>query len=523
MHLPRLVRSVLTLLAGCLTVAGFVAGVLFPSPVLAHADLVATNPPDQALLADPVLLIELTFSEGVEPSGRGFRLLDSDGVAVPSTAFQPEAEEVIIEPESPLTNGRFVVIWQAQSADSHVLNGSFSFTIEGADVGSTEGGGDEDATADGVPETSTTAPIVTVTTTLPESAKAAPPAILNLVPPIQIIEGEQETSVLSSTVGDIGRWATMVGALMAIGAFAFAATALVGTPDEIRRSVRWIRRGCTLVIGGTLLEVAAVAFATSPASGSALSPTHILQAVGVQFGIAVILRLVGAIAMLQDPRSLVVSRGTPILDMRRSSTHTIGPSLPEDKPTGTTVVETAQPYRIEVQHEWVMIAGMVAVVASFALDGHSVDSGIIGRIASMVHVVAAGVWFGGLIVMGDTLIRRWKAAVDTDAAFMAVRFSRVAAVSLTFVAIAGIVLTWTIVDAPSEILTTAWGRLLLIKVALVAVVAAIGAYNHFRIVPGITDDAADHKAALLRRTTRIESAILVAVLGITAILVAAAV
>jgi copper transport protein len=336
-------------------------------------------------------------------------------------------------------------------------------------------------------------------------------------------EAEQGTSALAGAVGDVGRWTTMVGALLAIGAFAFAATTLVGTPDEVRRSVRWIRRGSMLVIGGTILEVAAVAVATSATPGGALSATHILDAIGIQFGLAVLLRFVGAIAMLQDPRALVVSRGRPIIGIRRTPGSDVEPATADDQKVGTTIVETSQAYRVEVQHEWVMIAGMVAVVASFALDGHSVDTGFIGRIASMTHVVAGGVWFGGLVLMSDTLMRRWKAGVDPEAAFMAVRFSRVAAASLTIAAIAGVVLAWTIVDAPSEILMTAWGRLLVLKVALVAVVATIGAYNHFRVVPGISHDEGDRNATILRRTTRIESAILVGVLGVTAILVTAVV
>jgi copper transport protein len=278
-----------------------------------------------------------------------------------------------------------------------------------------------------------------------------------------------------------------------------------------------------LVIGGTILEVAAVAVATSATPGGALSATHILDAIGIQFGLAVVLRFVGAIAMLQDPRALVVSRGRPIIGIRRPPGSDVEPANADDQKAGTTIVETSQPYRVEVQHEWVMIAGMVAVVASFALDGHSVDTGFIGRIASMTHVVAGGVWFGGLVLMSDTLMRRWKAGVDPEAAFMAVRFSRVAAASLTIAAIAGVVLAWTIVDAPSEILMTAWGRLLVLKVALVAVVATIGAYNHFRVVPGISHDEGDRNATILRRTTRIESAILVGVLGVTAILVTAVV
>lgn len=520
MSRTHVIRSVVRWVIGCAAACGFVAIAALPAPVLAHADLLSTNPPDNAVEADPVVLVELTFSEGVEPSGRGFRLLDTDGVAVPSSAFQPDRTEVIIEPDEPLENGRFVVIWEAQSADSHVLNGSFSFTVEGAGSDATDGEGDEGGAVGDAPETSTTAATVT-TSTLPVSVEADP------APEAAVLQAVAETADQSSALADImaglGRWATMAGALMAIGAFAFAATTLIGTPEEVRRSVRWIRRGSIIVIVGTLLEVAAVSIATSATSAGVFSPTHIMDAISIQFGIAVILRLVGAIALLQDPRALVVSRGRPIINLRRPRKTEVGPDVSGREAAGTTIVEAAQPYRIEVQHEWVMIVGLAAVAASFAFDGHSVDTGTIGRIASIIHVVAAGIWFGGLVVLGDTLVRRWKAGVDSDAAFMAIRFSRLAAVSLGLAAIAGVVLTWTIVDAPSEIVTSRWGRLLLVKVALVVVVTAIGAYNHFRVVPGVTDTATDEKAAILRRTTRIETAILVVVLAVTALLVAAVV
>lgn len=491
--------------------------------MLAHADLLATDPPDKAVVSDPIPLVTLTFSEGIEPTGEGFRLLEPDGSAVSATVFQPEATVVIIEPESPLEDGRYVVIWKAQSADSHVLSGSFSFTIEGVGSDSTEEDSTTGTPAEDGSQPSTTAPTVTVPTTVPNRVEAAPSPIRDAIPPPVALETEQDESLLAGAIGDLGRWVTMAGALLAVGAFAFAATALIGTPDEVRRSILWVRRGSILVIGGTLLEVVAVSIATSAASASALSPTHIVDAIGVQFGIAVVLRLVGAIALLQDPRSLVVSQGRPVLDMSRSPNSDADPNVDDRRVAGSTVVDALRRYRIEVQHEWVMMAGMAAVVASFALDGHSVEIGAIGRAASIVHVVAAGVWFGGLVVMADTLMRRWRAGVAADAAFMAIRFSRVAAASLGLAAIAGVVLAWTIADAPSDIVTTTWGRLLLIKVALVGVVTAIGAYNHFRVVPGISDDATDQKAAILRRTTRVEAAILVAVLGVTAMLVAAAV
>jgi copper transport protein len=74
------------------------------------------------------------------------------------------------------------------------------------------------------------------------------------------------------------------------------------------------------------------------------------------------------------------------------------------------------------------------------------------------------------------------------------------------------------------VLDTAFGRAVLIKVVLLAVLIALGAVNRRRVVPalrrlaeaGSAPGAAGH---LLRRTLRAEVALVVAVLGVTAALV----
>ena len=88
---------------------------------------------------------------------------------------------------------------------------------------------------------------------------------------------------------------------------------------------------------------------------------------------------------------------------------------------------------------------------------------------------------------------------------MALRFSRVASVALASVAVAGTALAIAILDSPSELFTTSWGRLLIVKVLAVAIAAGIGAYNHFVTVPMLDRDPADGEAAnRLRRLVRIE-------------------
>ena len=106
---------------------------------------------------------------------------------------------------------------------------------------------------------------------------------------------------------------------------------------------------------------------------------------------------------------------------------------------------------------------------------------------------------------------------------MVLRFSVIASVALAAVGVAGLALAWSILDAPSELWSTSWGRLLLVKVTMVGLAASLGAYNHFFVVPVLESDASNEGASeQVAKVVRIEGAILIAVVVITAILVGAA-
>ena len=87
----------------------------------------------------------------------------------------------------------------------------------------------------------------------------------------------------------------------------------------------------------------------------------------------------------------------------------------------------------------------------------------------------------------------------------------------------GSVCTYTIIEVPSELTGTEWGRILLLKTAAVAIAAGGGAYNHFRLLPAL-DAAPDDEelAAELRSTVTAEAIMLAFVVALTAWLVAAA-
>ena len=111
----------------------------------------------------------------------------------------------------------------------------------------------------------------------------------------------------------------------------------------------------------------------------------------------------------------------------------------------------------------------------------------------------------------------------THALVMVTRYSIVATVGLVTVAAAGIYLAIVILDAPSELWTTDWGRVFLAKSAVVAVAAAMGAHNHHVIVPAMeATEEGPTVVGRLRTTLRNEVITLTTVIVLTAVLVRSA-
>ena len=109
-----------------------VAAVLgWAGPVSAHADLVGTTPGNQAVLdASPQELV-LTFSEAIDPIEPALRVVDADGNEVDlGTADQSRGSDTLgLDIDEDLSDGTYVVAWQALSADSHNIRGAFTFSV----------------------------------------------------------------------------------------------------------------------------------------------------------------------------------------------------------------------------------------------------------------------------------------------------------------------------------------------------------------------------------------------------------
>jgi len=111
------------------TISGAV--LVLPGRALAHAELLSTNPTAGAVLDESPATITLTFSEPVEINLGGIRLFDGSGneVDVGATKHPDGHDSQVGVDVGELANGSYVVDWRVVSADSHPVQGAFTFQI----------------------------------------------------------------------------------------------------------------------------------------------------------------------------------------------------------------------------------------------------------------------------------------------------------------------------------------------------------------------------------------------------------
>jgi copper transport protein len=110
-----------------------------PVPRL-HATLLRSEPAKDSAVAPPTR-IYLVFSEEVEPSLGGIRLVGPGGQVVTlKTAGDPRNVSALVAPvPAPLAAGTWRVEWRIVSEDGHPIDGDFSFSVAGGGAGAAAG------------------------------------------------------------------------------------------------------------------------------------------------------------------------------------------------------------------------------------------------------------------------------------------------------------------------------------------------------------------------------------------------
>jgi putative copper resistance protein D len=161
----------------------------------------------------------------------------------------------------------------------------------------------------------------------------------------------------------------------------------------------------------------------------------------------------------------------------------------------------------------ILLAG--GLVATVALTGHAAVGegapGLVHRAADAAHMLAAAVWLGALPPLLFLLGRNAPGVSEQpDLALARLQaFHSVGVASVSVLLVSGLVNSWLLVGNPDGLLTTSYGRLLVAKVALFAVIVGLAAQNRLRLVPALAHDLAGgghgcESVALLRSCIRAE-------------------
>jgi copper transport protein len=171
---------------------------------------------------------------------------------------------------------------------------------------------------------------------------------------------------------------------------------------------------------------------------------------------------------------------------------------------------------------WVAAAGAVLAAVSFAATGHDRAGDLVAltTLADAVHLLVVAVWAGGLTALLVAVRHRRAAAQPRgDTPVMVLRFSSLATVTVVGAGITGGFLAWREVRTLHQLTTSGYGRVLLAKIGVVAVVALLGAYNHYRLMPALRQGKTRAVLRQLVRTLGAEVLGLVVVVGLTAAVV----
>jgi putative copper resistance protein D len=170
----------------------------------------------------------------------------------------------------------------------------------------------------------------------------------------------------------------------------------------------------------------------------------------------------------------------------------------------------------------VILTLSLLLLASLGWVGHAAmdegPAGIAHELNQTVHLLAAGLWFGGLMPLGWVVRRAitWGDAGITLTRDAIRHFSQMGYVAVAFIALTGTINTLLLVGSLGAMFGTPYGRLLAFKVLLFLAMVVVALINRFRLAPRISRDAA-HLGAL-GRTVALEQGLGLSILAVVSVL-----
>lgn len=278
-----------------------------------------------------------------------------------------------------------------------------------------------------------------------------------------------DANTVTDVVGGFARWAAYAGALVALGAAVLASA----NPGEtaVRRRLRLI----VMAGAGTAAVATAVVLVAQTADVAGRS---LLDSIGITRDIA------------SETRSGRLTMARVVLLAAAGGAAAIG--------------------ALWAKRPWVAGGLVVCAMVTWPLSGHAWTTSprwvAVG--SDLIHLVAVGVWVGGLFALGCSL-----RAADDEAA-VARRFSKTAVLTVAVVAVSGSISAFWQLRSFDALINTGYGQLLIVKLVGFAALVIIGSLNR-----ALLSSWTERSSQILIRFVKAEVVLAVIVLAFTAALV----
>ncbi|MEU0443892.1 copper resistance CopC/CopD family protein [Streptomyces tendae] len=382
-------------------------------PASAHAALSSTDPGDGAVLQRAPGHVTLTFSESVGLRDDSFRVLDPGGHRV-RTGATGHAE------------GRSDTARVALPAGLGEGTYTVAWRVVSADSHPVSGA----FTFSVGKPSQTTAPVDTGPTEDP----------------------------LTATLHKLARYLAYLSAALLIGTAAFVALCRPPDPAPLRRPL--VAGWWTLLAATVALLVLRAPYEAGTGPSSALDADALAGTLTARPGVLLLIRLA-----LLAPAALFVVR------VSREPWVSSEPRVSRESRESRADRHTP--------HSPLVAAAGVALAVGLALTWAAAEhasAGIqvpVAMTSSVLHLLATAVWLGGLVALLTTL----RASRPAPDAATVARFSRTAFAAVTVLVVTGVYQSWRGLGTWEALTGSTYGRLLLAKVVLVAVLLAAAAVS----------------------------------------------